>query len=103
VLTETDVLLLESTYGDCDHKPLKNSLDELCVAVAEAAKSGGNVIIPAFAVGRTQDLIYWLGKIQRHGKLPQQQIYLDSTMAISARNIYRENIHLFNIDDSEFT
>jgi len=78
-------------------------LDELCVAVAEAAKSGGNVITPAFAVGRTQDLIYWLGKNQRHGKLPQQQIYLDSTMAISASNIYRENIHLFNIDDPELT
>jgi metallo-beta-lactamase family protein len=103
ILTEADVLLLESTYGDRDHKPLENTLDELRETLAEADESGGNVIIPAFAVGRTQDLIYWLGKIQRQGKLPQQQIYLDSPMAISASEIYADNTHLFNIDDPEFS
>ena len=103
VLTEADVLLLESTYGDRDHKPLENTLDELRETLAEAAESGGNVIIPAFAVGRTQDLIYWLGKIQRQGGLPQQQIYLDSPMAISASEIYADNTRLFNFDDPEFT
>jgi metallo-beta-lactamase family protein len=103
VLTEADVLLLESTYGNRDHKPLENTLDELRETLAEAAQSGGNVIIPAFAVGRTQDLIYWLGKIQRQGRLPQQQIYLDSPMAISASEIYAANTNLFNIDDPEFT
>ncbi len=103
VLTEADVLLLESTYGDRDHKPLDNTLVELRIALAEAAESGGNVIIPAFAVGRTQDLIYWLGKIQRQGGLPQQQIFLDSPMAIGASNIYADNVHLFNSDDPEFT
>ncbi|MGR9014662.1 MAG: MBL fold metallo-hydrolase RNA specificity domain-containing protein [Gammaproteobacteria bacterium] len=103
ILTEADVLLLESTYGDRDHKPLGNTLEELKSTLAEAAENGGNVIIPAFAVGRTQDLIYWLGKIQRQGGLPQQKIYLDSPMAISASNIYADNTHLFNIDDPEFT
>ncbi len=103
VLIDADVLLLESTYGDRDHKPLENTLDELRETLAEAAESGGNVIIPAFAVGRTQDLIYWLGKIQRQGGVPQQQIYLDSPMAINASEIYADNTHLFNIDDPEFT
>ncbi len=103
ILTEADVLLLESTYGDRDHKPLENTLDELRETLAEAAESGGNVIIPAFAVGRTQDLIYWLGKIQRQGGLLQQQIYLDSPMAIRASEIYAANTKLFNIDDPEFT
>jgi metallo-beta-lactamase family protein len=103
ILTDADVLLLESTYGDRDHKALAGTLDELRQALAEAAESGGNVIIPAFAVGRTQDLIYWLGKIQRQGGLPQQQIFLDSPMAISASDIYAANTHLFNIDDPEFT
>lgn len=103
VITEADVLLLESTYGDRDHKPLENTLEELRETLAEAAASGGNVIIPAFAVGRTQDLIYWLGKLQRQGNLPQQQIYLDSPMAIRASEIYADNTHLFNIDDPEFT
>jgi metallo-beta-lactamase family protein len=103
ILTEADVLLLESTYGDRDHKPLDTTLAELRQALLEASESGGNVIIPAFAVGRTQDLIYWLGKIQRQGGLPQQQIFLDSPMAISASAIYAENSELFNIDDAEFT
>jgi len=103
VLTQADILLLESTYGDRDHKPLENTLDELRETLAEAAESGGNVIIPAFAVGRTQDLIYWLGKIQRQGGVPQQQIYLDSPMAIRASEIYADNTRLFNIDDPEFT
>jgi metallo-beta-lactamase family protein len=103
ILVEADLLLLESTYGDRDHKPLENTLDELRETLAEAAKSEGNVIIPAFAVGRTQDLIYWLGKIQRQGGLPQQTIYLDSPMAISASDIYANNTALFNIDDPEFT
>lgn len=103
VMTEADVLLLESTYGDRDHKPLDNTLQELRDALKAAAESGGNVIIPAFAVGRTQDLIYWLGKLERQGELPQQQIYLDSPMAISASHIYAENTHLFNIDDPDFT
>ena len=103
ILTEADVLLLESTYGDRDHKPLTHTLDELREALADAAAGGGNVIIPAFAVGRTQDLIYWLGKIQRQSGLPQQQIYLDSPMAINASEIYANHSHLFNIDDPEFT
>lgn len=103
ILTEADVLLLESTYGDRDHKPLENTLVELRETLAQAAQTGGNVIIPAFAVGRSQDLIYWLGKLQRLGGVPQQQIYLDSPMAISASKIYAQHTHLFNIDDAEFT
>ena len=103
LLTQADVLLLESTYGDRNHKPLEHTLDELSDTLAAADKNGGNVIIPAFSVGRTQDLIYWLGKLQRQGKLPQKQIYIDSPMAISASEIYAANTALFNVDDPEFS
>jgi metallo-beta-lactamase family protein len=102
VITDADVLLLESTYGDRDHKALDDTLEELRETLADAAQTGGNVIIPAFAVGRTQDLIYWLGKLYRQGQLPQQQVYLDSPMAISASEIYAEHAQLFNSDDPEF-
>lgn len=102
VLTKADVLLLESTYGDRDHQPLVNTLDELRDALSAAGQSGGNVIIPAFAVGRTQDIIYWLGKLYRDGALPQKHIYLDSPMAIRASEIYAAHTGLFNIDDPEF-
>lgn len=103
ILQDADILLLESTYGDRDHKPLLHTLDEFKGILLEASKNNGNVIIPAFAVGRTQDLIYWLGKLWRSGDIPQQQIYLDSPMAISASKIYAENTNLFNLDDPEFT
>lgn len=101
-LQTADVLLLESTYGDRDHKPLEPTLDELSAVLKTAKLSGGNVIIPSFAVGRTQDLIYWLGKLYHDGALPQQQVFLDSPMAIRASDIYDDNTHLFNRDDPEF-
>ncbi|MGR9099075.1 MAG: MBL fold metallo-hydrolase RNA specificity domain-containing protein [Gammaproteobacteria bacterium] len=97
-----DVLLLESTYGDRDHKPLDATIAEFREILEQAGETGGNVIIPAFAVGRTQDLIYWLGRFQREGALPQQQIFLDSPMAISASKIYARHLQYFNRDDPEF-
>jgi metallo-beta-lactamase family protein len=102
IITQADLLLLESTYGDRDHKPLENTLVELKETLEEADATGGNVIIPAFAIGRSQDLIYWLGKLQRQGSLPQQQVFLDSPMAISASKIYAGHSQLFNGDDPEF-
>ncbi len=101
-IADADVLLLESTYGDRDHKPLQPTLDEFREILEMARISGGNVIIPAFAVARTQDLIYWLGKFQREGNLPQRQVFLDSPMAISASHIYEQHTDLFNNDDREF-
>jgi metallo-beta-lactamase family protein len=102
ILHRADVLLLESTYGDRDHRPLPDTLDEFRQALHDAADSGGNVLIPAFAVGRTQDLIYWLGRFHRDGQLPQQQVFLDSPMAIQANGIYADYTALFNRDDPEF-
>ncbi len=101
-VTEADLLLLESTYGDRDHKPLEPTLDELRIILQQAMQSGGNVIIPAFAVERTQDLIYWLGKLYQQGDLLQQKVYLDSPMAISASRIYEQYTYLFNNDDPDF-
>ena len=102
ILDDADVLLLESTYGDRDHKPLEETLNELRNTLNEAAENGGNIIMPSFAIGRTQDLLYWLGRLQRNGELPQTQIYVDSPMAHAASKIYAEHTNLFNVDDLEF-
>ncbi len=102
LLQGADVLLLESTYGDRDHRSLEDTLAEFRQALHEAGESGGNVIIPAFAVGRTQDIIYWLGRFHRDGHLPQQSVFLDSPMAIEASAIYADYTALFNRDDPEF-
>jgi len=100
IVEHADVLLLESTYGDRLHRSLPDTLNELNQALDEAADDGGNVLIPAFSVGRTQELLFYLGKLHRAGKLKQKQVFLDSPMAISASDIYRDHIHLFNIEDS---
>jgi len=100
IIEEADVLLLESTYGDRLHRTLPDTLEEFEQALDNAAIDGGNVLIPAFSVGRTQELLYYLGKLYRAGKLKQQQVFLDSPMAISASDIYQRHMYLFNDEDS---
>ncbi len=98
-LDRADLVLLESTYGDRDHRNSDDTLDELAEVLQQAHRDGGNVLIPAFAVGRTQDLIYYLGRFYQEGRLPQQAVFLDSPMAIRANAIYSRFQHLFDPDD----
>ena len=94
-IDEADVLLLESTYGDRDHRPLEETIDEFEAALGAAAASGGNVLIPAFAVGRTQEILFLLGQLYQKGRLKQMAVFLDSPMAISATEIYQRHMALF--------
>ncbi len=87
-LSRADVVLLESTYGDRDHRPSEETLEELAEILQSAHREGGNVLIPSFAVGRTQDLLFYLGRFYQEGRLPQQAVFLDSPMAIKANAIY---------------
>lgn len=102
IITDADLLLLESTYGNRNHQPLEETMEEFRAALDAAAESGGNVLIPSFAVGRTQDLIYYLGQLYQSGQLRQQNIFIDSPMATSISEIYEQNTGLFNKDDPEF-
>ncbi|WP_018138435.1 MULTISPECIES: MBL fold metallo-hydrolase RNA specificity domain-containing protein [unclassified Thioalkalivibrio] len=83
-----DHVLLESTYGDRDHRPMEETVEEFAQVLAEADKSGGNVLIPAFAVGRTQEILYHLSMLHHAGRLPQQKVFLDSPMAIKVTELY---------------
>jgi len=102
VIREADTLLLESTYGDRNHRPLEQTLEEFEEVIVNAALAGGNIIIPAFAVGRTQDLIYWLGKLHQKGRLRGRRVFIDSPMAIQVSDVYERHQHLFNEDDPDF-
>jgi metallo-beta-lactamase family protein len=95
-LHQADVLLLESTYGDRNHKPLRETLDEFRDVIQQAAESGGNVLIPAFAVGRTQEIIFHLGELYQKGELNHQVVFLDSPMAIATTEVYQRYQHVFN-------
>ena len=100
VLEHADVLLLESTYGDRHHRTMHDTIDEFRDALNAAAESGGNVLIPSFAVGRTQEVLFWLGKFYREGSLKQKMVFLDSPMAIAASDIYFKHMHLFTDEDA---
>ena len=98
-IESADILLMESTYGDRDHRPIDETLAEFEEIISDASKNGGNIIIPSFAVGRTQEIIFYLGKMYQEGKLKQQAIYLDSPMAIAATEVYHRFQNVFNTED----
>ncbi len=93
---DLDYLIVESTYGDREHPPMQASADELASIVRETAARGGKVIIPAFAVERTQELVYALHMKTEAGQAPRVPIYVDSPLAIDATNVYR--VHLDSLD-----
>ena len=98
VITEADVVMLESTYGDRNHRSFEATLDELQAIFRAAADDGGNVLIPAFAVGRTQDLLYLMAEHYHEWRLDRWQVFLDSPMAIEATGIYSQHRHLYRAE-----
>ena len=82
-----DHLLCESTYGDRDH-PSGSVLDQLADVVNRVARRGGSVVIPGFAVGRIQTLLYLLRQLELAGRIPQLPTYVDSPMAVTATQLY---------------
>ena len=84
---EADVLLVESTYGDRMHPP-DDHADKLAAAVTRAAQEKGWLLIPAFAVGRSQEILYDLRRLEAAGRIPSLPVYLDSPMGIQATAIY---------------
>ena len=85
-IEQADILLLEATYGDRMRQT--DSLDDLAAAIDEAAARGGVLLVPAFALGRTQDILHALVLLSREGCLPDWPIYVDSPMAIDATSIF---------------
>lgn len=84
-----DYIFMESTYGNREHKSLDSGLNQLVKSIEETIFSGGKVLIPAFAVSRTQKILYYIKMLQDEGKLNKHQIYVDSPMATSITEIYR--------------
>ncbi len=93
-----DYVVVESTYGNRLHKGTKESVDELVEAIKETFRRGGNVMIPAFAVGRTQDLLYILNRLVKERRLPKLDVYIDSPLAEEATRIYLSHPELFDED-----
>ena len=104
-IDEADVLLVESTYGNRDHKNLPQTLDEFAYALNDTlASRRGNVVIPAFAVGRTQDVLHYMAQLQKERRLPaRMEVYVDSPMALAATRITLKYARLPELERVRFT
>jgi metallo-beta-lactamase family protein len=91
-----DLLISESTYGGHTHEPVDETAERLGEVVRTTAERGGKVIIPAFAVGRTQTVIYFLNQLISRGKLPHIPIFVDSPMAARATEVFQAHPECFN-------
>jgi metallo-beta-lactamase family protein len=90
-VAEADVLLLESTYGDRLHEPDDNG-DRLAAIVKDTAARGGKLIIPSFAIGRVEEVLYWLKRLEAENRIPILPVYIDSPMAIGALQFYSSRL-----------
>lgn len=91
IIELADYIFVESTYGNRFHEDHDNKGEMLKKVILQTVKSGGNLIIPAFAVGRTQDILYHIKNLLKAGAIPRIPVYIDSPMAVSVTEIYRSN------------
>jgi metallo-beta-lactamase family protein len=106
---ETDYLTIESTYGNRNHKSMEASIDELVDVIKSTFRRGGNVIIPSFALGRTQDLLFILNKLVKQDRLFRINVYIDSPLGERITRVYaahpeyfdEEARQLFNIESRD--
>lgn len=99
---KADYLIMESTYGDTKKRDPEAAFEELKDVVQRTIRRKGRVIIPAFAVGRTQELVYGLHKMIEKGDIPEIPVFVDSPLAIRASHIYREHPECFDAETREF-
>jgi metallo-beta-lactamase family protein len=91
-----DIVLLESTYGNRDHTSVEGAREQLARVITETAARGGKVLVPAFSVGRTQELVYDLHLLARAGAIPEIPIYVDSPLAIDTTTVFAMHPEIFD-------
>jgi metallo-beta-lactamase family protein len=99
---KADYLIMECTYGDKPHGDHEAAFEELCQVVKRTVQRGGKVIIPAFAVGRTQELVYALHRMIDSGDIPHIPVFVDSPLAINVTDVFRAHPECFDEETREF-
>lgn len=97
-----DYLIMESTYGDRIHKPLEHVMDKLADTIKRTAARGGKIIAPAFAVGRTQQLVVMIHELLQQDRIPSIPIYVDSPLAVNVTDVFRKHDYLFDAETRKF-
>ena len=98
VIQSADHVLIESTYGNRRHRNQQDTIDEIGDIISEARHERGNLLIPAFSIGRSQEILYFMGKYYDEWELDRWEVFLDSPMAIKASKVYWEYPHLYDED-----
>jgi metallo-beta-lactamase family protein len=100
--SESDFLIMESTYGDKEHSTHEQAVDHLRQVMVETVRQGGKVIIPSFAVGRAQELVYDLHQLIDRREIPLIPIYVDSPLAVNISDIFTEHPDFFDQETTDF-
>jgi metallo-beta-lactamase family protein len=96
IFTEADYLIMESTYGDRTHEDPGEVEDLLAEAVNTSHRAGGNLLIPSFALERTQEVLYHLNRLLQSNRIPHLMVFVDSPMAISVTEVFKDHPELFD-------
>jgi metallo-beta-lactamase family protein len=99
---DADYLIMESTYGDKVHRDPEQAHEEFYQVVMATIKKRGKVIVPAFAVGRTQELVYSLNQFVSEGRMPEIPVYVDSPLAVNASDIFRRHPDCYDQETRDF-
>ncbi|MEG0775233.1 MBL fold metallo-hydrolase [Clostridium sp.] len=100
-ISQGDFVIMETTYGNKEHKNVQENLDELIQIIKDTFKVGGNVIIPSFSVGRTQEVIYVLNKYIEKGEIPECKVYIDSPLASKTTEVFKSYEDYFDREARE--
>ncbi len=100
--SDADYMIMECTYGDKTHQTPQASYDEFKQVILQTIEQGGKVIIPSFAVGRTQELVYCLHRMIDGGEIPQIPVFIDSPLAVNISDIFRAHPECFDEETLEF-
>lgn len=102
-IKDADYVIMESTYGDRSHGPRPDYIKELAAIIQRTFDRGGNVVIPSFAVGRTQEMLYFIRQIKAEGLVKNHdnfEVYVDSPLAVEATNVFNRNVPGYYDDDA---
>lgn len=101
-IDEADYVIMESTYGERDHETYDEAREKLRDVVTETCRNGGKLLVPAFAVGRTQELVYALHRLADKRKIPKLPIYVDSPLAVNVTEVFRLHPDSYNDEVRRF-
>jgi metallo-beta-lactamase family protein len=96
VFEEADYVVMESTYGDRVLEPIDDTASDFARIISDTAARGGNIIIPSFALERSQEIMYYLNKFRLEGRIPKLPVFVDSPMAIGITEVFDNHPHLFD-------